>query len=119
MSLTVRLADQIDADRAHSILSGLSGPATRDQIVEWLTICAVKTAHPKDDDMSSELKLKVFTSELLRFPGDIVRHVLATWPSKSKWFPTWKELEDEITRLGGIRPQIIERVQERLNQQGD
>lgn len=119
MSLTVRLADQIDADRARSVLGGLSGPAKREQIVEWLTICAIKTAHAKDDDMSSELKLKVFTSELLQFPGDIVRHVLAKWPSKSKWFPTWKELEDEITQLAGIRPQIIQRVQERLNQQGD
>ncbi|MEH6743887.1 hypothetical protein [Hyphomonas sp.] len=119
MSLTVKLADQIDSDRAKSILAGLSGPAPAGKITEWLTVCAVLTASPRDDDMTSDLKLKAFEAQLAKYPGDIVRHVLAMWPDKNKWFPTWAELKSEIERLEGIRPQIIDRVQERLNQQGD
>jgi len=116
MDLTVKLADQVDVDRVNGVLKGLSAPAPKSKIIEWLTICAVKTGHAKQDDMSSELKLKVYADDLSKFPGDIVRHVLAEWPSKSSWFPHWKELEDEIASLSGIRPQIISRVSARIQE---
>jgi hypothetical protein len=42
------------------------------------------------------LQLSVYIDELSYFPADIVIQVLQTWPTISKWFPTWHELNDEL-----------------------
>lgn len=114
MSLTVKLADEVDAKTAHAALNGLSAPASEADINEWLTICAVKTAHAKDDEMTSDLKLRVYATDLAAYPGDVVRHVLKEWPNNNKWFPVWQELCAEIERMAGLRPQIVERVRIKL-----
>lgn len=114
MSLTVKLAEDVNVDGAEATLSGLAAPAPRADIVEWLTMCAVLTAMPRDDDMTSDLKLRAFAERLSEHPGDIVRHVLKEWPESNKWFPTWSELRIEIDRMAGIRPAIIDRVRARL-----
>jgi hypothetical protein len=115
MSLTVKAVGEIDAQTARAVIDGLSAPAPREKIIEWLTVCAVKTASAKDDDMTSDLKLRVFADDLLQYPGDIVRHVLKEWPSRSKWFPVWKELEDQVQEMAGLRPQIVDKVRSRIS----
>ncbi|TNE58633.1 MAG: hypothetical protein EP341_03185 [Sphingomonadales bacterium] len=114
MSLTVKLADEVDLETAEKTLNGLTAPAPKDSIIEWLTMCAVLTASAKDDDMTSDLKLKLFASKLSAYPGDVVKHALDAWPDTHKWFPTWSELLTEIERMSDIRPAIVERVREKI-----
>jgi hypothetical protein len=115
MSLRVRTEGEIDAAKAEAIINGLSAPAPYAKIIEWLTVCAVLTAHPKDDAMSSDLKMKAFASQLAGYPGDIVAHVLKEWPNKNKWFPTWAELLADIDEMSGLRPDIVDRVRSRIS----
>lgn len=110
MSLIVKLDETVDAEGAQAVLSGLTAPAPMSDIIEWLTICAVKTVHAKGDDMSSDLKMKVFASDLMDYPGDVVRHVLKEWPTSNKWFPSWSELVAQIDAMSGNRPAIVQRV---------
>ena len=114
MSLRVKRADVVDHAGAKAVIDGLAAPAPRASIIEWLTICAVKTVSARDDDMASDLNMKVFADDLGQYPGDIVHHVLKEWPERNKWFPSWSELRDEIDRLSGLRPEIIRRVRSRL-----
>ena len=115
MTLTVTPSESLEADKAERIIEGLAAPAPIAKLTEWLTVCAALTAAPRDDDMTSELRLRVYTQKLAEFPGDVVRKVLADWPSQSKWFPVWAELEAAMNREMGIRPRLIEQVRRRVN----
>ena len=110
MTLTVTPSESLEADKAERIIDALGAPAPVSKLTEWLTMCAVLTAAPRDDDMTSELRLKVFTQKLADFPGDVARKVLADWSSQSKWFPVWAELEAAMNREMGIRPRLIEQA---------
>jgi len=114
MSLTVKLAEDVDMAMVDKTLDGLTAPAPLSSIIEWLTMCAVLTASPKDDDMTSELKLKMFASKLQDYPGDVVKHALDAWPDTHKWFPTWSELRKEVELMADIRPAIVERVRQKI-----
>lgn len=114
MSLIVTCSASPEADTAERVVSGLLAPAPIEKLVEWITICAVLTAQPREDDMTSELKLKAYAQELARYPGDIVRHVLAEWPRRSKWFPAWAELQAALDKQLGYRPVLAEKVRAEL-----
>ena len=110
MTLTVTPSELLEADKVERIIEGLAAPASVARLTEWLTVCAALTAAPRDDDMTSELRLRVYTERLSDFPGDVVRKVLADWPSQSKWFPVWAELEAAMNREMGVRPRLIEQA---------
>lgn len=112
MSLTVTPSGSLDRDKATQIVDALAAPAPADKLTEWLTVCAVLTAQPRDDDMTSDLKLRVYAEKLAQWPGDVVRHVLDEWPSKSKWFPTWNEMEAALDRHNAHRPMVVQKVRE-------
>lgn len=114
MTLTVTPSELLEADKAARIIDALQAPAPVAKLTEWLTVCAALTAAPRDDDMTSELRLRVYTQKLADFPGDVVRKVLAEWPSKSKWFPVWAELEAAMNREMGIRPRLIEQARRHI-----
>jgi hypothetical protein len=110
MSLTVTPSGSLEAERAERIVSALEAPAPQAKLIEWVTLCAVLTAQPRDDDMTSELKLRAYVEKLAEYPGDIVREVLSDWPGKSKWFPTWAELKAALDKHAGVRPLLVDRV---------
>ena len=112
MSLTVTPSGSLEAETAERIVNALRAPAPREKLVEWVTICAVLTAQPRDDDMSAELKLRAYVEKLSEYPGDVVREVLNEWPGRSKWFPTWAELKAALDKHTGIRPMLVDRVRE-------
>ena len=116
MSLMVRQVGEIDMAGAKAVIDGLAAPAPRSSIIEWLTICAVKTVSSRDDDTASDLKLKMFASKLQEYPGDVVKNALDAWPDTHKWFPTWSELRTEIERMADIRPAIVERVRQKIGE---
>lgn len=115
MTLTVTPSESLEADKAERIIDALGAPAPVSKLTEWLTVCAALTAAPRDDDMTSELRLRVYTQKLADFPGDVVRKVLADWPSQSKWFPVWAEMEAAMNREMGIRPRLIEQARRCIN----
>jgi len=49
----------------------------------------------KQDDLT--LMISAYADELSHFPGDIVHHVLMEWPNKSRWFPAWHDLFDNLS----------------------
>lgn len=112
MSLTVTPSASLDRDGCRRVIDGLSAPAPHSSLIEWLTMCAVLTAPTRDDELSGELKLKAFAQKLSVYPGDIVRHVLESWPDQSKWFPAWADLKAAIEKHAGIRPMLVDRVRD-------
>lgn len=115
MTLTVSSSGSLAHEPVRLILDALQAPAPTDKITEWLTICAGLTLATRDDDPAGNVRLKAYTAKLAEFPGDVVRKVLSDWPSKSKWFPAWAELQVQIHNEMSVRLSLIHQARRHLN----
>lgn len=115
MTLTVTPCGSLAHEPIRLILDALKAPAPPERITEWLTLCAALTLAPRDDDTASNIRLKAYTAKLSEFPGDVVRKALADWPSKSKWFPAWAELQQLLHSEMSVRLSLIHQARRHLN----
>lgn len=49
------------------------------------------------DDL--EFQLSIYLERLVAWPADDVERVLAWWPTNSRWWPAWKDLQDQLPDL--------------------
>lgn len=76
-------------------------------IEQALAVLEVKTKRRAEADMVADLGLKVFVSELRKYPADVVLEVLRRWPEKSPWAPSWNELFVDLEALTQKRRDIL------------
>lgn len=69
-------------------------PADDAMIAAAVGECAALTA-PRNGE-SADVVLRAYLSRLKGWPADVVLTVLREWPKRSKWFPTWQELESAL-----------------------
>ena len=94
------------------VLSELMAPASRETIMEWLTVLAVETANRNEDECTAQLRYVTLAERLSVHPGDIVRHTLRAWPETHRFFPTsWKELKSELDSRMRERRMVAEEAQ--------
>ena len=76
-------------------------------IEQALAVLEVKTKRRAEADMVADLGLRVFVSELRRYPADVVLEVLRRWPEKSPWAPSWNELYVDLEIMTQKRRDIL------------
>lgn len=94
-------------------------PAPREDIEAWLTVLWVST---KRQGALNEFRLSnivdVYATALSRYPGDLVRDVLANWTRTPKpkdahhWWPAVGEIEDAIRGPADTRRMIRDAAKE-------
>jgi len=78
-------------------------PAPDDMIVAALAECAALCCRKSDGDEMNGAAVKAYEARLRSVPADCAITALREWPNRSKFFPTWHELQAEINRLAHYR----------------
>lgn len=96
-------ADLASARAALEMHERACAPMPRDLVLKELAVVKVCTkARPEHQD-DLKFMMQVYAEKLAEWPADVVRHVLTTQPSISKWWPAWEELEDRLSLYGRKR----------------
>ena len=69
-------------------------PLPEKDLRQELAALDVKTAKRGETQKELRLRLEIFTAELRKYPGDVVRDALRGW--RGVFFPAWAELRDAI-----------------------
>ena len=85
-----------DLREAINVLNGLCAPAPPIEIAGFLATLYALTKQRAEDQITLDLAIQAFAARLEKFPGIAVKQALEAWPDKSKWFPSWQELREEI-----------------------
>ena len=85
----------------------LSEPLTAAEILDQLKVLRALTTRRAEDVEEMEILLVAYGQRLSEYPADIVRHVLTEQPRKSKWFPAWFELAEELDDWNNERQRLM------------
>ena len=88
--------DDLSLHKAVKILQKNLNPCTDREIKVLIADLMSMTAIKNHEVDVFKATIKNYTSRLKEYTGEIVRQVLTTWPDKSKWFPTWYDLKEEL-----------------------
>jgi hypothetical protein len=88
----------------------LNEPPTAQEILQMLKVLRAKTIRRSEDPEDMEIAIIAYGEELTRYPADIVRHVLKEQPRKSKWFPSWFDLGEELNFWNFERQRQLDRI---------
>ena len=86
--------DEIQA--ALRVIDQHRAPAPPERLFEWLGVLHTKTIQRKQDQPGIDLTMRVYVTELSKYPADITQTVLTNWPERNKWWPAWAELKEDI-----------------------
>ena len=87
-------------------------PLRRQDIAKELLRLSMLVARKAEDAKEIELRIEVFIDELKPYPADIVLDVLRGWPRRSRWFPTWLELQDQLGLRTRSRAALLRGLEE-------
>lgn len=94
-----------------SLLQRALEPATTERLEQALATLSVLIAKRASEEDEAELQLAVYAARLRAYPADVAMRVLSEWPSRSRFWPTWCELESELNRLVRWRTEALAAVQ--------
>lgn len=72
---------------------------------EMASLTAKRTESGEDEEMT----VTAFMERLAEYPGDIVIDAIRGWPNKSRWWPTWFDLAEQINFWMEDRTRLISR----------
>lgn len=110
--------DVSDADLRDSIaaLDQFSQPLSENELAVLLAEMYTDTKQRKEQQLTLNIATKSFFNKLKVLPGDAVRAALKGWSEKETWWPSWKELKDEINandKAGMIRQAVFAEIDRR------
>lgn len=86
-------ADRLEALRmVDQSLTPMTGAECQKALAKMRYMTKVRNESTED----IRLTLMFYAEELRKYPGDVVREVLATQASVSPWWPAWSELKDRL-----------------------
>ncbi len=106
-------ADPAALDEARETVEGAMAPMERDELVKCLGQLRALTAAKNTGETDLKLVLSAFASRLTRWPADVVREVLESQSSISKWWPAWAEVEERLVELAAPREALLATLQPR------
>lgn len=101
-----------DLRDAIKALDELCTPASSQEIGMWLATLYALTKQRVEDQITLDLAIEAYLSKLEKLPREAVKTAMESWPDKSTWWPSWKELKTEIARadVAGMMRQAIYRA---------
>ena len=91
-----------DLSRAMTMIRASLKPAPAERLVSALATLSTLTARSnKAGENDADLQLAAYVRMLGDYPEDVALDVLSRWPRRSKFWPTWCELLDDLDR--GVR----------------
>ena len=82
-------------------------PAPKRTILEELVTLRSQCAVRDGQAIDMEIQAGIYAEKLLQYPADCVVFVLRKWPSKSRWWPTWFELETDLKAVASGRMALV------------
>ena len=92
--------DLADALRRHE---AACRPADTDRIIKDLAALRLSCASRGMSEADIKMQTQVYAHRLSEWPADAVLAALREWPSRSRWFPTWCEIECVVREHCGRR----------------
>ena len=86
-------------------------PMGQNELVKCLGQMKVLTAAKNAGEADLKLVLSAYASKLMNWPADVVREVLETQPSRSKWWPAWADLVERLNELAAPRKALMAALQ--------
>lgn len=93
-------------------LTPMTGAECQKALLELKVLTASRTEQTDDIKLTVEL----YRRRLEKYPADVVRHVLQTQPSRSRWWPAWAELEERLEPLSRQRFKMAELLTASISQ---
>jgi hypothetical protein len=100
---------------AAAVIEGAFRAAPEDRIASALFKLRIMTrAREQRTEEMQEAEATIWIEQLRGYPGDIVLDVLTNWPKRKngQWWPTWHEVEAELTSRADRRQAILNRLRE-------
>lgn len=94
---------QLDLAQARSRIDASLAPLPESELLELLAELRALTRRQSDSGELFEMQIKTYRARLLRYPGDVVQHVLSQWPEVNQFWPSWAEL------VGLLQPLTVRR----------
>jgi len=82
-------------------------PAPKRTILEELVTLRSQCAVRAGQAIDMEIQAGIYADKLDAYPADCVVSVLRGWPSKSRWWPTWFELETDLNVISAGRMSLV------------
>ena len=85
-------------------------PAPKDRILEELVKTRAQCVVKDGDDIDMEIQAAVYADKLAEYPADCALYVLRVWPSQSKCWPSWFELEKQLKAVASSRTVLLKDI---------
>lgn len=102
------------AGDALDLIEGSFKAAPEDRIAaEVYRLRMLTRGRDQRDAADQEAEATIWIEQLRGYPGDVVLHVLRTWPSRENgsWWPTWAEIERELRKAVEERLALAKHVE--------
>lgn len=81
--------------------------ASSRELAGWLATMNAALVPSRDGENETRLRLAVYVDRLRNYPADVTSQALGEWPDRSKFWPAWAELREQLERLAGPRRALI------------
>jgi len=103
----VPVRDGHDYQAAYDAVRLAMVPAPDGVIAKAIGVLEAKCKRGKESDGAGDIGLKVFVSELRKYPADVVLAVLNNWGDRNTFAPSWHELKTELDRMTQGRRNLL------------
>lgn len=96
-----------ELNQALSLTNELLQPLSDTHCLALLIEVRTLTRSRASGNEDVKLILNVYRDRLRAFPADIAAAVLQTWPTRSEFWPTWAELQQQLEPLTARRTEMV------------
>jgi hypothetical protein len=103
----VPVRDDPDFQAAYNAAQLAMVPAPDEMIIAAIGVLEAKCKRGKESDGAGDLGLRVFVSELRKYPADVVLTVLSDWGNENIFAPSWHELKVKLDKATQKRRDLL------------
>lgn len=107
----VSISDRPNTDLAMKRVRLMLTPAPETELEQALATLSLLVAKREGGDDVEELQMRAYVAELRRYPEDIALHAVSSWHRRSKFWPTWFELQEQCEALFANRRGLMAALQ--------
>ena len=95
------LENKLDPKEIHEAINALEAtmsPPDRRMLVELITEVFTLTKMRGSNQIELDFAVRAYAARLADYPADTVFAVLKDWPNRSKWWPSWCEIKEQLDK---------------------